>query len=81
MDEPGDTFLDTSAFTKGMVWVNGHALGRAWAIGPQKGLYLPGPWLHKGANDVIVFDVEGAPDRALTGRTAPMLAGKVAGVK
>jgi beta-galactosidase len=81
VDEPGDTFLDTSAFTKGMVWVNGHALGRAWAIGPQKGLYLPGPWLHKGANDVIVFDVEGAPDRALTGRTAPMLAGKVAGVK
>lgn len=76
--EPADTFLDTSAFTKGMVWVNGHALGRIWSIGPQKALYLPGPWLRKGANDVFVFDLEGAPGRALTGRAAPMLDGKVA---
>ena len=78
VDAPGDSFLDTSAFTKGFVWVNGHALGRIWSIGPQKALYLPSPWLNKGANDVIIFDLEGAPGRALTGRTAPMLDGKVA---
>ena len=77
VSEPGDTFLDTSAFTKGFVWVNGHALGRIWSIGPQKALYLPGPWLKKGANEVIVFDLEGAPGRALEGRTAPMLDGRV----
>ena len=77
VDAPGDTFLDTSAFMKGFVWVNGHALGRIWAIGPQKALYLPGPWLKKGANEVIVFDLEGAPGRALAGRTLPMLDGKV----
>jgi beta-galactosidase len=77
VDAPGDTFLDTSAFTKGFVWVNGHALGRIWSIGPQKALYLPGPWLKKGANDVVVFDLEGATGRALAGRTQPMLDGKV----
>jgi beta-galactosidase len=81
VDAVGDTFLDTSAFTKGFVWVNGHALGRIWSIGPQKALYLPGPWLRKGVNDVIVFDLDGASGRALEGRTAPMLDGKVAAQK
>jgi beta-galactosidase len=71
----GDTFLDTSAFTKGFVWVNGHALGRIWNIGPQKTLYLPGPWLHEGQNDVIVFDLEGAPGKSISGRAAPILDG------
>jgi beta-galactosidase len=73
VDRVGDTFLDTSNFTKGFVWVNGHALGRVWNIGPQKTLYLPGPWLHPGANDVIVFDLEGAPDPAIEGRASPIL--------
>jgi beta-galactosidase len=77
VNEPGDSFLDTSAFTKGFVWVNGHPLGRIWSIGPQKALYLPGPWLHKGQNEVIVFDIDSAPGRALEGRTKPMLDGKV----
>jgi beta-galactosidase len=75
VDKVGDTFLDTSAFTKGFVWVNGHALGRIWNIGPQKTLYLPGPWLHEGQNDVIVFDLEGAPGKSISGRAAPILDG------
>ena len=61
IENPADTFLDTSAFTKGFVWVNGRPLGRVWNIGPQRTLYLPGPWLRKGANDVIIFDTEGGP--------------------
>lgn len=73
----GDSFLDTSAFSKGFVWVNGHPLGRIWSIGPQKALYLPGAWLHKGLNDVVVFDIDSAPGRALEGRTQPMLDGKI----
>ena len=56
---PRDTFLDTGALTKGEVWVNGHAMGRFWNIGPQKTLYLPAPWLKSGNNDVVVFDLEG----------------------
>ena len=73
VEQPGDTFLDTSSFTKGFVWVNGHPLGRIWNIGPQKALYLPGPWLHAGANDVIVFDLEGEPGRTVTGKSTPDL--------
>lgn len=59
--EQADTYLDTSSFTKGQVWVNGHNLGRVWNVGPQKTLYLPGPWLRKGANEVVVLDLEGQP--------------------
>jgi len=73
VDRVGDTFLDTSAFTKGFVWVNGHPLGRIWNIGPQKTLYLPGPWLHAGANDVIIFDLEGEPGRTVEGLASPNL--------
>jgi beta-galactosidase len=73
VDRPGDTFLDTSSIVKGFVWVNGHALGRAWNIGPQKTLYLPGPWLHPGANKIIVFDLDAAPGRTVAGRATPNL--------
>jgi beta-galactosidase len=73
VDRPGDTFLDTSQLTKGQLWVNGHALGRFWNIGPQKTLYLPGPWLKKGANEVVVFDVDGKPSSTIEGLVAPDL--------
>src|SRR5262249_1963109 len=68
-----DTFLDTSAYTKGQVWLNGKAMGRVWDIGPQKTLYFPGPWLTTGANEVIVFDLQGKPGRTLVGRDEPIL--------
>ena len=73
VDHPGDTFLDTSSFTKGFVWVNGHPLGRIWNIGPQKTLYLPAVWLYAGNNDVIVFDLQGKPGGSVAGRPAPIL--------
>jgi beta-galactosidase len=68
-----DTFLDTSAFSKGFVWLNGQPLGRIWNVGPQKTLYVPGPWLRPGANEVIVFDLNGQPGRTLLGRDQPIL--------
>lgn len=67
VDEPGDTFLDTRQFVKGEVWLNGHMLGRLWKIGPQKTLYVPGPWLKKGENHIVVFDVGSTPGRELEG--------------
>jgi len=73
VEQPGDTFLDTSQLTKGQLWVNGHALGRFWNIGPQKTLYLPGPWLKQGANEVIVFDVDGKPGVTVEGLVMPNL--------
>jgi beta-galactosidase len=75
VDAPADTFLDTSFFKKGEVWLNGRALGRVWDIGPQVTLYVPGPWLHKGKNEVVVFDLKGDPGRTLRGRAEPMLNG------
>lgn len=53
----GDTYLDMTGWKKGVVWVNGHNLGRYWEIGPQKRLYCPAPFLKRGKNEVIVFDL------------------------
>jgi beta-galactosidase len=55
--EPADTYLDTTELHKGEVWVNRQPLGRFWSVGPQHALYLPGPWLRPGANEVIFFDL------------------------
>jgi beta-galactosidase len=71
--EVGDTFLDLRGWGKGTVWVNGHHLGRFWEIGPQQTLYVPGVWLHRGMNEVIVFDVELPAHRTLTGLVHPIL--------
>jgi beta-galactosidase len=60
----GDTFLNMEAFGKGQVYVNGHAVGRFWSIGPQQTLYVPGCWLKKGKNEVIVLDVVGPSVKA-----------------
>jgi beta-galactosidase len=56
---PGDTYLNTSSLGKGVVWVNGHLLGRFWNVGPMGSLYLPGAWQHAGSNDVTVMDLDG----------------------
>jgi beta-galactosidase len=57
LNEVGDTWLDMSNWTKGVVWVNGHNLGRYWNIGPQRRLYCPAPWLVQGDNEVLIFDL------------------------
>ncbi len=67
--QPGDVFLDVRALGKGALWINGHAIGRFWNEGPQKTLFVPGPWLHSGNNEVVIFDLF----HAANGR--PMLAG------
>ena len=56
--QTGDTYLDVRALGKGLIWVNGHALGRFWNIGPQDTLYLPAPWLKKGINEVTLFELD-----------------------
>lgn len=69
----GDTFLDLRGWGKGVVWVNGHCLGRYWNIGPTQTMYCPGPWLHEGGNDVLVLDLIGPRDPQLAGLTKPIL--------
>lgn len=74
IDKAGDTFLDMSDWGKGQVYVNGHALGRFWNIGPQQTLYLPGCWLHEGDNEVVVLDLIGPKSLpTLSGVTTPVL--------
>jgi beta-galactosidase len=61
------------------VWINGHAIGRYWDIGPQDTLYVPGPWLHKGWNSVVVFDIDGLTKPHLAGLAKPILDGPTRG--
>ena len=63
----GDTFIDMSQYKKGLVWVNGHNLGRYWDIGPQKRLYCPAPWLNQGENEIVVFDLLQAEPKPVGG--------------
>ena len=69
----GDTFLNFETWGKGQVWVNGHALGRIWSIGPQQTLYVPGCWLKKGKNEIIVLDIVGPKEAVVWGKTEPEL--------
>lgn len=59
VDKIGDTFVRVEGFKKGMIYVNGFNLGRFWERGPQKTLYLPGPILKEGVNEIVIFAVEG----------------------
>ncbi|HNY90443.1 MAG TPA: beta-galactosidase [bacterium] len=62
-----DTYIDLSAYTKGLVWINGHNLGRYWNIGPQQRLYCPAEWLLEGINEIIVFDLHETEPQAIAG--------------
>ena len=69
LDSTADTYIDLSHYRKGVVWVNGHNLGRYWEIGPQFHLYCPAPFLKKGENEILIFDqlqTEAAPVSGVT---------------
>ncbi len=73
VDRPGDTFLDFSTWGKGLVYVNGHPLGRIWEIGPQQTLYMPGCWLRKGENEIMVYDILGPREARSRGLREPII--------
>ena len=73
LKKTGDTFLNMETWGKGQVYVNGHALGRFWSIGPQQTLYCPGCWLKKGENEIVVLDVVGPKQPVVWGQTKPEL--------
>ena len=66
-----DTYLDTHSAQKGQVWLNGHALGRFWSVGPQYTLFAPASWLKDGKNDVVFFDIDGTRHDAVTSVNKP----------
>lgn len=67
----GDTYLDMSTWGKGLVWINGYCIGRFWEIGPQQTLYVPGCWLRKGKNEIVVMDVNGPRQATVKGLARP----------
>ena len=74
----GDTFLNVRKLGKGSLWINGHPIGRFWNIGPQDTLFVPGPWLRTGSNEIVVFDL--APSNntlTVSGLATPILDGPV----
>ena len=73
LKQVGDTFLDTSKLNKGVVWVNGHNLGRYWRLGAQQTLYLPAPWLKTGRNEVVIYEGNGTQTPTLQGLATPIL--------
>jgi len=73
LNELGDTYLDMGQFGKGSVWVNGHHIGRYWQVGPQQTLYIPAPWLKKGRNEVVVFEMLKTWQTEMKGLDKPVL--------
>uniref|UniRef100_A0A8C2IQ23 Beta-1,3-glucuronyltransferase 1 (glucuronosyltransferase P) b n=1 Tax=Cyprinus carpio TaxID=7962 RepID=A0A8C2IQ23_CYPCA len=72
---PSDTFMKLPGWGKGVVFINGQNMGRYWDAGPQQALFLPGPFLNSGMNQVIVFEeaegdfkiqFEDSPDLGMT---------------
>ncbi|WP_207766470.1 glycoside hydrolase family 35 protein [Siphonobacter curvatus] len=68
LTETADTYFDLSAYKKGVIYVNGHNLGRYWERGPQTRLYCPASWLKKGTNEVVIFDQHQLEAADISGR-------------
>jgi beta-galactosidase len=72
LTQTGDTYLDMRDRVKGAAWINGYPLGRFWNRGPQQTLYVPAPWLKTGANEVVIFDINGGSNNTLRGLDRPV---------
>lgn len=73
LETVGDTYLDMRNWGKGVVWINGHHLGRYWSIGPQQTLYVPVEWLKKGKNEVVVLELLKKGPSTLSSLDKPIL--------
>jgi beta-galactosidase len=65
VDQPVSTFLDMRKWSFGVVWVNGHNLGRYWNRGGLRTLFLSSHFLHGGANDITLLELQKAPDSSV----------------
>ncbi|XHR92819.1 beta-galactosidase [Mucilaginibacter sp. UC70_90] len=73
VDKLADTYLDMSKWGKGIVWLNGHNLGRYWNCGPQQTLYVPVEWLKKGNNEITVLELIKPSENTLNAIDHPIL--------
>lgn len=68
-----DTYLDMTDWGKGVVWLNGHNLGKYWSIGPQQTLYVPKEWLKIGKNEISVLELIKPQQNILRAIETPIL--------
>jgi len=68
-----DTYFDMSNWGKGVVWINGHNLGRYWTTGPQQTVYVPAEWLKKGDNRVVIIELIKPEQSVLSSAEKPIL--------
>lgn len=73
LNTKGDTYLDMSKWGKGVVWINGHHLGRYWQVGPQQTLYVPAEWLKTGQNKITVLELIKPAQTQVQGIDHPIL--------
>jgi beta-galactosidase len=72
VDKLADTYLDMSKWGKGIVWINGHNLGRYWYYGPQQTVYVPAEWLKKGDNQITVLELIKSSENTLNAIDHPI---------
>lgn len=73
LDQVADTYLDLSNWGKGVVWLNGHNLGRYWGVGPEQTIYIPAEWLKRGGNEIVVLELLKPEQQELHSITQPIL--------
>ncbi|WP_231491566.1 beta-galactosidase family protein [Pedobacter sp. Leaf170] len=73
LSKTGDTYLDMQNWGKGVVWVNGHNLGKYWSIGPQQTIYVPKEWLKTGDNSIQVLELLNDKAATITAIETPIL--------
>ena len=57
----GETYLDLRNWNFGVVWVNGHNLGRYWDVRADRSLYLPSVWQNPGPNQITILELAAPP--------------------
>jgi beta-galactosidase len=57
---PEDRYLRLEGWTKGNAFINGFNLGRYWSRGPQRTLYIPGPLIRAGHNELAILELHGS---------------------
>lgn len=60
-DQQNDLFFSIPPWQHGLLWINGYLLGRFNSRGPQKTLYVPGPLLRPGKNDILILEMGSTP--------------------
>jgi beta-galactosidase len=73
VEKPVSTFLDMRNFHMGVVWVNGHNLGRYWERGGLRSLFLSEHFLKAGENEVVVMELQGPPKALSIGSSTKII--------